>query len=304
MLPLLRATPWSLFVLTILGSGLLGQRAAVAADLSDYQWSVVDPAADWAPRAGLQVIDLNQQFFLMGGRTPIDPAVLPVFGASDIWADVWRSDDQGDSWELILATDAAGHWPARAYFQAVTKDNEMYVLGGQNFSVIDNPDPTGPPQISVSDFFNDVWSSTDGITWSPKTMDAGWEGRAGLSSVVFRDELYVFGGSTNDDSAIVGPGGPPRIYFNDVWKSSNDGVDWQQVSDAAPWEPRAGAAVVVKDDYIYLLGGEDGFHLRVGVALPTIFQRRLAHTRWNHLGRGGRCSRLAGKARSPGCRRG
>ncbi|MGI9428177.1 MAG: Kelch repeat-containing protein, partial [Bythopirellula sp.] len=121
------------------------------------------------------------------------------------------------------------------------------------------PGPMGPQQVPVSNFFNDVWSSDDGVNWVQKTPDAGWEGRAGLSSIVYRDEIYVFGGSKNDDQSIVGPGGPERIYFNDVWKSSDDGATWDEVTAAADWEPRAGAAVVVKDDFIYLLGGEDGF---------------------------------------------
>lgn len=272
MSPIALATTRRFTCLTaVLGITLMVHGSAVGADLNGYEWDVINPAADWAPRAGLQVVDLNDHFYLMGGRTPIDPTVVPVFGASEIWGDVWRSPDKGSNWEQILATDSEGHWPARAYFQALTKGDEMYVLGGQNFKVIDNPDPMGPPQISVSDFFNDVWSSTDGINWSPKTMNAGWEGRAGLSSVVFRDEIYVLGGSKNDDSAIIGPGGPPRIYFNDVWKSSNDGVDWERVSEDAPWAPRAGAAVVVKDDYVYLLGGEDGFTCDSGPRCPPYF---------------------------------
>ena len=140
-------------VTALFALALSGQLTAVASDLSSARWTVVNPAADWAPRAGLQVVNLENRFYLMGGRTPIDPNVLPVFGASEIWADVWRSDDRGSNWEQIRATDSVGHWPARAYFQAVTKGDEMFVLGGQNFNVVDNPDPTGPPQISVSDFF-------------------------------------------------------------------------------------------------------------------------------------------------------
>ena len=41
-------------------------------------------------------------------------------------------------------------------------------------------------------------------------------------------------------------------------------MDWQRVTEAAPWAARAGAAVVVKDAYIYLLGGEDGFTCDLG----------------------------------------
>lgn len=89
------------------------------------------------------------------------------------------------------------------------------------------------------------------------TDDAGWEPRAGLTSVVFQGEIYVFGGSQNDDSAIIG-GPPVRIYYNDVWKSG-DGMTWEQVTASAAWSPRAGAAAVVKDGYIYLFGGEVGF---------------------------------------------
>ena len=36
------------------------------------QWTEVNPNAEWAPRAGLQVVELRNTFFLMGGRTPID----------------------------------------------------------------------------------------------------------------------------------------------------------------------------------------------------------------------------------------
>ena len=70
-------------------------------------------------------------------------------------------------------------------------------------------------------------------------------GSSDFDSYAWGEDNYVFGGSKNDDSAVIGPGGPPRVYFNDVWKSSDDGATWQEVTAAAPWEPRAGAAVVV-----------------------------------------------------------
>ena len=179
-----------------------------SSDFDSYGWDVINPASSWAPRAGLEVVHFNDGFYLMGGRTPIDTNVVPVFGASMIWGDVWKSENLGGSWSQILDTNTPGHWSARAYFEAVTKDGQMYVLGGQDFNVINNPDPNGPPLIPISNFFSDVWSSSDGLTWAPKTTAAGWEGRAGLSSVVYQDEIYVFGGSKNDDSAIIGPGGP------------------------------------------------------------------------------------------------
>ncbi len=225
-----------------------------------WTWEQVNDDANWSPRAGLQVLNLNNQFFLFGGRTPLDPSSLPfpVPGASIIWGDVWNSLDYGNTWNNILQTNDDTHWPARAYFQAVSKGDFMYILGGQNFNIVQNPGiPDLPPFYSQSDFFNDVWRSEDGVNWTNMTENAGWSERAGLSSVVFNNEIYVMGGSVNDDSSIT-PSGPARIYYNDVWKSEN-GTDWELLTENAPWAPRAGGVAVVKDGYIYMIGGEDGF---------------------------------------------
>jgi hypothetical protein len=99
-------------------------------DFASYQWQPTLTSDPWAARAGLQVVELNDTLYLMGGRTPLNPAVVPVPGASRIWSDVWKSRDLGASWEQVLLSDAPGHWPARAYFQALTHRGKMYVLGG------------------------------------------------------------------------------------------------------------------------------------------------------------------------------
>lgn len=234
-------------------------------DFGSYQWEPTLTSAPWAARAGLQVVELKDTLYLMGGRTPLNPAIVPVPGASRIWSDVWKSRDLGASWESLLASDAPGHWPARAYFQALTHRGQMYVLGGQNFNLVSNPGcaflppgvPCSPALVPKSDFFNDVWSSRDGLHWQQRIAKAPWAGRAGLSAVSFKGEIYVMAGSFNDDSAIVG--GPPlRVYFNDVWKS-RDGEHWVQVTARAPWAPRAGGVALVKDGYLWMIGGEDGF---------------------------------------------
>jgi len=230
------------------GNGGTGGGGGSDVDFTEFVWTELNDDAPWAARAGLHTVELDGRFYLMGGRTPDDNMGLP-FPISSLWADVWVSDDEGVAWEQILASDTPGHWAPRAYFQTVVKGDRMYVLGGQDFA----EDFT-----DVSVFYSDVWSSGDGVEWTELTADAGWEGRAGLRAVTFKDEIYIFGGSQNDDSAIL-PGQPPtRIYFNDVWKSS-DGANWQEMTADAPWEARAGAVVVVRDDFMYLLGGEKGF---------------------------------------------
>ena len=102
---------------------------------SNLDWTQVADDPGWSPRAGLQVVDLRNNFYLMGGRTPIDPAIVPVFGASTMYSDVWKSRDRGENWELIKETEDPDSWPARAYFQAVTMKGKIFVLGGQNFKL-------------------------------------------------------------------------------------------------------------------------------------------------------------------------
>jgi len=232
-------------------------RSGSATDLGSYDWTELTPDGGWAGRAGLQAAQLGRDLFVMGGRGAFDP-----FGGTPLYDDVWRSSDGGRSWTPV----AAAAWPARGYFQAVTKAGSIFVLGGQNFDTVPNPIyPSGcsalPPGVPcfpflpASEFFDDVWRSDDGTTWTPVTGDAPWEGRAGLSAVVHRGRIFIFGGSQGDD---ISTGGQGRRFFNDVW-SSADGATWRLETAAAGWSPRAGAAAVVKDGWIYLLGGEVGF---------------------------------------------
>jgi hypothetical protein len=228
-----------------------GDRTAPGHPAWGSAWTEVAKHAEWEGRAGLQAVDLGRDLFVMGGRGPFSPF------QTTIYRDVWKSRDGGASWEKISDPE----WPSRAYFQAVRHRGRIFVLGGQDFDTLPNPGPCPPapapcfPFIPASKFFADVWSSEDGASWAEETADAGWDGRAGLSAVVFKGAIYVFGGSQGDDASTGGQG---RVLFSDVWKSK-DGRRWEQVTAAAPWAPRAGAAAVVKNGYIYLLGGERGF---------------------------------------------
>lgn len=260
----------------LLPTGSANARKGGATDFAAYDWTKVYNGADqgWAGRAGLQAVELRNRLYILGGRTP-NPSQFNPFG-SILWDDVWKSDDLGKSWLRVAAGPVADPqdpdtiWPARGYFQAVTKGEAMFVLGGQDFSVAPNPDfPTNcpsapvpcPPFVPNSTFFNDVWRSTDGANWEQLTASAPWEGRAGLSAIVFKGWIYVIGGGKGDDVAIGGSG---RELFDDVWRS-RDGAKWELVTDDAPWAPRAGAAVVEKNGAIYLLGGEDGFLCEPGI---------------------------------------
>ncbi|MDG2051848.1 MAG: hypothetical protein P8M78_16975 [Myxococcota bacterium] len=221
-----------------------------ALNFDAYEWDEINPSAAWSPRAGLESVELDGLFYVIAGRTPLPPPAPPF--ASIINRDVWVSEDDGDSWKFL--GDAP--WPERAFFEAVVKDGYMYVMGGQSFELV-CPFPGCQPgqEIPISTFYNDVYRSRDGIEWETMTEAAPWGPRAGLSAVVHKGWLYVFGGAIGDDPAIGGAG---RTFYTDVYKS-RDGSDWIEVTDSVPWSGRGGAAAVSFKGRIYLMGGEDGF---------------------------------------------
>jgi hypothetical protein len=256
-------------------------------DLEPFQWTKVYDGAwppappppvvattGWAGRAGLQAVELRNRLYIMGGRTPA-PFGPPTFGPfnSRLWNDVWESRDVGASWTRLPTPGAPNMWAERAYFQAVTKGGAMFVLGGQDFAVRPNVPPVCPPPpapcpafVPDSSFFDDVWRSTDGVNWQALESDGPrWAGRAGHSAIVFKGWIYVLGGGSGDDVAIGGSG---RVLYNDVWRS-RDGKHWESVTAQAAWAPRAGAALVAKNGYLYLLGGEDGFLCEFGPTGPS-----------------------------------
>jgi autotransporter-associated beta strand protein len=126
------------------------------------------------------------------------------------------------------ATNAAP-WSGRSNFGAVAFNGQMWVLGGYD----------------GSNSLNDVWSSSNGVTWTQATNAAPWSRRLSFGAVVLNGQMWVLGGG--DDGGLR----------NDVWSSSN-GVTWTQVTNAAPWSRRFKFGAVVLNGQMWVLGGEDG----------------------------------------------
>ena len=114
---------------------------------------------------------------------------------------------------------------------------------------------------------NDVWSSTDGVTWNPvRATDEvnGFPKRRGQQSVVFDggngEKMWVIAGK--EDQAGVG-----LVFVNDVW-SSDDGITWDKETDSAQFSGRENFSSVVFNDRdgkkkIWVIGGIDGNNVRL-----------------------------------------
>jgi len=144
------------------------------------------------------------------------------------WNDVWRSSDQGPSWENI----ACAEWSQRSGSSSVVLlDGSILLMGGTDGST-----------------WNDVWRSTNkGKTWQLMVEEAEWMGRYGHTSVVLPDgSIILMGGLTTDG----------YIRLNDVWRSEDKGESWTQMTGSAEWTGRNfHTSVALSDGSIVLMGG-------------------------------------------------
>ena len=139
-------------------------------------WTRATSNAAWSTRALHTSVVYNNKLWVLGGGAQ-------YFFSSDWYSknDVWFSAD-GATWTQATS-DAA--W-SRFLHSSVVYDDKMWVLGGRDLN----------SNINIG-YKNDLWFSTDGITWTQATSSAAWSARAGHSSVVYNNKLWVLGGVDN-----------------------------------------------------------------------------------------------------------
>lgn len=260
-----------------------GADSAAAADKqADYRWTAITLQAPFAARDGAGALVFKDKMWLLGGWNPKDKTNFPRICNSEVWSstdgaawhlellkapwegrhtagyvvhrdrmwivggdanqrhyqnDVWCSSD-GIRWELV--TDDVP-WGNRALQYVLAHDGKIWVIGGQTM-----PEFAPAPEA----FYNDVWSSEDGCTWTRVVEHAPWVPRGMIGgAAVFRNRMWLLGGGTYDTPAT-----PERLFYNDVW-SSPDGVHWEQHVEHAPWESRQYHDVAVFDGKLWVLEG-------------------------------------------------
>ncbi|HPD75386.1 MAG TPA: hypothetical protein PKZ65_04945 [Methanoregulaceae archaeon] len=117
----------------------------------------------------------------------------------------------------------------------------MWLIGGQkyrNATYVCSETGSGFYTGGKEENTSEIWSSHDGKTWGLVTENPGFSGRINPGLVVFRDRLWVIGGTG----------------FDDVW-SSSDGRTWFRETEHAGFSPRGEMGVVVFHDQLWVIAG-------------------------------------------------
>jgi cysteine-rich repeat protein len=155
-------------------------------------WTRLLLNAGWSPRCGhTSLVFANQNreaIYVMGGSD-----------TSRYFNDVWMSYT-GTNWTRLTASAS---FPGRWLHTSLVFRNNLWVIGGHSCVApagTQDPDGYGCTRINKDpgNFYNDVWFSSDGVTWRASTQNAKWSPRAGHSSIVFpskgRENIWVIGG--------------------------------------------------------------------------------------------------------------
>jgi hypothetical protein len=192
-------------------------------------WSLVnrDRPVPWGPRALHYTVVHAGKIWVMGGQT------MPAFSKADeiFYRDIWTTTD-GVTWRQVKPREP--YWPARGMIggSAVFK-GRIWILGGGTYDT---------PRTPTRQFFNDVWSSADGVAWTRHLAAAPWAARQYHEVAVWDDRLWVLEGYAKGNR-------------NDVWYSA-DGAHWHEVP-GTPWKPRHAASVFVHDGALWMVAGNN-----------------------------------------------
>jgi Kelch motif len=209
--------------LVLVASLFVAASATFAAD-EPANWVQVTDRAGWQPRDSQGEVVYNDRLWIFGGW--FDSYHAPP-------RDVWSSPD-GKTWTQVQKQAA---WKHSDLAMTVVFKDKMWLMGGWYNGRL--------PGHSASDA---VWSSVDGVTWDEVTPHAGWTPRVAAGAIVFKDKMWILGGT---ESYYFGDEKSPK---NDVW-SSDDGKVWHRATEHADWSPRGYHAAVVHDGKMWVLGG-------------------------------------------------
>jgi hypothetical protein len=166
----------------------------------------------------------NDKMWITGGVGIIQQTPKTTFTSLN---DIWFSEN-GRCW-----TQAITNAPARSGHALLVFNGKLWLIGGY--------------ASSWGKYKNDVWCSTDGISWTCIADSAAFSPRIYHSCVSFNGKMWIIGGLTRTS------------HMNDVW-SSIDGLIWEAVRDSVPFSNRCFHPCIVFNGKMWIIGGRDSLY--------------------------------------------
>lgn len=183
-------------------------------------WQLVTPKAQWQARDSTGECVFDDHLWILGGwYTPQTPNPR----------DVWKSAD-GKDWVRVVEE---APWIQSDLSAAMGFKGRLWMMGGR--------------KLPGTETTSKVYSSPDGATWKLEST-APWSPRLGMGYAVFKDRMWVLGGTEdfynhND-----------KTMHHDVW-STADGVSWKLETADAPWSKRGHGQTLVHDGKLWMIAG-------------------------------------------------
>ena len=240
----------------------------VASGVKD--WAEIVDSATFSDRSGHAMLTLGTKIYVIGGKD-----------GTNYFNSVYSSTDGENFTEILADTGSPGvnQFRRLAYMGACVYDNKLWIVGGRDGSatymevwssadgitwtrtassisgaVARHTFPMlvyggkmwffgGRNGTSGSNIYNDVFYSTDGVTWTSALPSSHWNARTGHTGLVFDNKMWIVGGFDIGGN-----------YKSDVWYST-DGQTWTRTTDAAGFGQRGFHVSQVFDSKMWVISG-------------------------------------------------
>lgn len=136
------------------------------------------------------------------------------------------------TWEVLAERS---NLPKRVFYGATVFNERIWLFGGWDGAT----------------YYNDAWSSADGINWERVAEKAPWSPRTISGGVVvFQNKIWIVGGGVIDGDKDNNPNSDREIWV------SGDGINWSEIKVNSP-RKLAGTPIVF-DDKLWLAGANRG----------------------------------------------
>eukprot|EP00960_Hanusia_phi_P065678 766180-Hanusia_phi.AAC.1 len=165
--------------------------------------------------SGIKPIDLNdtERLLFSGG-----------FDQKQFFNDVYESNDGS----LYTPLTESASWPPREGHSMLALGPEynysMLIVGGRTATLGGR-----------NEYLKDIWVSFDGIEWKEIVPNQSFPARCWFGLTRFSNKLIISGGISYE----------PNPRLNDVWQSTDGGINWYEVLPAADWDGRYGFAMLL-----------------------------------------------------------